>query len=110
MDCVNEPDLQSRVREGHPEVTFAKLKGSFIEYPKKTLEGRRERLALLAAENITFDVDAERLRLGRGVVSPDDIIDAAAMLVSARRIRNDDADVLGNSERDARGLLMQMWA
>ena len=110
MDALMNPTLQRYVREGHPEVTFAKLTGSFIEYPKKTLEGRRERFALLAAENITFDVDAERLRLGRGVVSPDDVIDAAAMLISARRIRNDDADVLGNSQRDARGLLMQMWA
>ena len=96
-------------RCSHPEVTFAKLKGSFIEYPKKTLEGRRERLVLLAAENITFDVEAERLRLGRNLVSHDDIIDAVAMLVSARHIRNDAADVLGNSERDARGLLTQMW-
>ena len=94
------PALQRSVREGHPEVTFAKLNGSFIEYPKKTLEGRRERLALLAAENITFDVDAERLRLGRGVVSPDDIIDAAAMLVTARRIRVKDAEVLGDGVRD----------
>ena len=83
------PRVSVHVREGHPEVTFAKLKGGFIQYPKKTQEGREERLALLESEDIRFDLDAERLRLGRGLVSRDDIIDAAAMLVSARRIRNE---------------------
>jgi predicted RNase H-like nuclease len=109
-DAMMTPALQRSVREGHPEVTYTKLKGSVIEYPKKSFEGRRERLALLEVENITFDVDAERLRLGRGVVSPDDIIDAAAMLVSARRIHKDDAEVLGDDLRDTRGLMMQIWA
>jgi predicted RNase H-like nuclease len=61
-------------------------------------------------QGITFDLDAERLRLGRSLVSRDDIIDAAAMLVSARRIRDDKAAVLSDNQPDARGLLMQMWA
>lgn len=110
IDALMTPALQRRVREGHPEVTFAQLKGAFIQYPKKTREGREERLALLELAGAKFDVDAERLRLGRSLVSRDDIIDAAAMLVSASRARDEEAKVLGNSQRDVRGLLMQMWA
>jgi predicted RNase H-like nuclease len=68
--------LQSNVREGHPEVTFARLNGNFVEWPKKSSEGRRERLELLREHGVSIDVDAERLRLGRGNVALDDIIDA----------------------------------
>lgn len=110
VDALMTPALQRQVREGHPEVTLATLNANVVQHPKKTREGREERLALLESENITFDLDAERRRLGRSLVSTDDIIDAAAMLVSARRIHDDDAECLGDSKRDARGLLMQMWA
>ena len=104
------PALQSNVREGHPEVTFARLRGGFVQSAKKTQEGRGERLAILESHGVCFDLDAERYKLTRKLVSRDDIIDAVAMMVSARRIHDQDADVLGATSRDSRGLLMQMWA
>jgi predicted RNase H-like nuclease len=64
----------------------------------------------LGANGISIDVDAERLRLGRGNVARDDVIDAAAMLVTARRIVSGTATRLGDETRDSRGLLMQIWA
>jgi predicted RNase H-like nuclease len=86
------------------------LKRSFVEWPKKSAEGRRERLELLRAQGITIDVHAERLRLGRDNVARDDIIDAAAMLVTARRIASGTVTRLGDETPDSRELLMQIWA
>jgi predicted RNase H-like nuclease len=110
IDALMTPALQRNVREGHPEVSFAVLKGSPLMQAKKVQQGREERLAVLQSERIEFDVDTERLRLGRGLVTRDDIIDAAVMLVSARRVHQGHARRLGDGATDARGLLMQMWA
>jgi predicted RNase H-like nuclease len=110
VDAVMNPALQSNVREGHPEVTFARLRGGVVQSAKKTQEGREERLVILESHGVMFDLDAERHKLKRGLVSRDDIIDAVAMMVSARRVHDQDADVLGGTSRDSRGLLMQMWA
>ena len=110
VDAMMSPVLEANVREGHPEVSFALLKGSFLEWSKKSAEGRRERLELLREHGSRIDVDAERLRLGRGNVAGDDIIDAAAMLVTARRIVTGAVTRLGGAIRDSRGVLMQIWA
>lgn len=110
VDALMNPALQSNVREGHPEVTFVRLRGGFVQFAKKTEEGRGERLAILESHGIIFDLDAERYKLKRKLVSREDIIDAVAMMVSARRIRDQDADVFGGTSLDSRGLLMQMWA
>jgi predicted RNase H-like nuclease len=83
VDAMMTPALQGNVREGDPEVTFARLKGSFLEWPKKSTQGRHERLEQLREHGINIDVDAERLRLGRGNVARDDIIDAEWSLCGA---------------------------
>ena len=86
------------------------MRGGFVQSAKKTQEGRGERLGLLESHGVIFDLDAEHYKLKRKLVSRDDIIDAVAMMVSARRVHDQDADVLGGTSRDGRGLLMQMWA
>ena len=50
VDELMTPALQERVREGHPEVVFAELRGQQygLALPKRSLEGERERLELLA--------------------------------------------------------------
>ena len=42
------------VLEGHPEVSFAALKGSHLGYPKRTWNGQMERRRLLAQAGIHF--------------------------------------------------------
>jgi predicted RNase H-like nuclease len=64
----------------------------------------------LAREGIGFDPDAERHRVGRQHVSRDDLIDAAVMFASARRVASGNAVRLGDGARDSKGLLMHMWA
>ena len=101
------------MKEGHPEVVFAVLNGAPpLKHGKDTAEGITERMALLAAAGVpSFDPAAERARLGRGDVSIDDIVDAAAMLLTAKHVVAGGADRLpnGDDECDERGLALQMW-
>jgi predicted RNase H-like nuclease len=101
---------QANIREGHPEVTFAKLKGSFVQSPKKSQTGRTERMAILQAAGIKFDVEVERQKLKSKFVSRDDILDGVAMMVSAKRLFEGSALVLGDGAMDCRGLRMEMVA
>lgn len=113
VDDLFTPELQQRVKEGHPEVVFAVLNGGRpLKHTKHTREGIEERLALLVAAGVpSFDPQVERERLGRGEVALDDTVDAAAMLLAARHVAAGTADRLpaAKVERDERGLLMQMW-
>lgn len=110
VDALMTPGLQSSVREGHPEVTFAKLKGGFLDFAKDSPKGEEERLGVLERHGYPINIDAERSNLRRSCVGRDDLVDAAAMLLSAMRVAADDAGYLGDNTRDSRGLLMQMWA
>ena len=95
--------------EVHPELSFLALAGASRALPpKRRTDGLRVRRELLAA----VAPDGE-LRLGawaapRRDAALDDLLDAYAALWSARRHAAGGADVLGDGERDERGLLMQM--
>lgn len=113
-DTVITPTRQAWIRESHPEVIFAVLAGGKpgLLSRKKTADGERERLDLLAGLLPRFDPVAERLRLGRAAVARDDIVDAAACLVAASRWMRGEAAVLPADaiEHDARGLRMEIVA
>jgi predicted RNase H-like nuclease len=124
-----------RVREAHPEVTFAALAG--VGQPGYGLvhskrgcarcrgaecPGEADRLALLRRHVTGFDPYAVRERLLRehprapgrtgAVVGRDDIIDAVACLVTAQRIVNGRALTFPPDEPDLdeRGLRMEILA
>jgi predicted RNase H-like nuclease len=96
VDAGIAPELQERVREAHPEVSFALLNGKPLHFPKRRPEGEEERRRLL------------RPLFGELPSLPgaarDDVLDAYVLLWSARRLARGDARVLGSGERDARGL------
>ena len=73
---------EDRVREVHPEVTFTRMAGEPPRHAKKTWAGQQERLALLAAQGI----DLDGLTGDTGSAAPDDVVDAAAVAWSARRV------------------------
>ena len=96
--------------EVHPELSFARWAGAPMRHPKKSAEGRVERLALIASTfgARVFD-DARRAVRGQQVGS-DDLADAFATLWTAARIR------AGTAERrppdravDRAGLPMVIW-
>lgn len=109
-DRLMTPELQSAVREVHPEVAFCVLAGGPLAHRKKTREGQDERRAILRAHGVVFDPHSERGRLGRSRVGTDDLVDAAVALVTASRIAAGTAQVLGDGSIDPRGLRMEMLA
>lgn len=103
LDRALRPELQARVAEAHPELAFCRLAGAPAAHAKRTPEGRAERLALLAAAGLG---DLSRLRaLG---AAPDDILDAAVLVLTAERILTGTATRLGDGSVDARGLRMEV--
>ena len=115
VDALMTPELQARVREAHPEVTFhllASRRGGESLGRKKTPAGEAQRLDLLLHEVPRFDPTAVRAQLGLRHVGRDDIIDAVACLVTARRLAAGEALVLprGTMEPDERGLRVEFAA
>jgi len=109
------PGLAGQVWEAHPEVTFAELAATQIGIgaSKKSVDGQRQRLDLLAAHGLVMDPEQIRIGLkGPRKVRRDDIVDAAACLLTAGRIARGQATFLpsGPAPRDARGRRMQMAA
>jgi threonine dehydratase len=96
------------VVETHPELVFRHLKGMPLEHPKKTPEGKTERRALLLAAGIPVEQLAVLPPKGAG---QDDLIDAWACLITARRLTEGTAKPHPeNFERDRFGLPMAIFA
>lgn len=110
-DLLRTPGLSDRIREVHPEVSFALWNGGQpMRFNKKKPEGRRERERLVDRE-----WPGERERLARelrgGGYAADDLNDACAALWSARRIAAGDARAFpGEIQRDSKGLPMRIEA
>ncbi len=106
------PERQQWVREGHPEVIFARLnpEGQGILFSKKSATGERLRLDLLRRFGFKLDIDAVRKENRPKNVSRDEIVDAAACLVIAHLTIRDDILVLPEDEVqiDSRGLRMEI--
>jgi len=106
------PERQEWVREGHPELAFARLSPDeqAILYSKKSATGERLRLDLLRKFGFRLDLDAVREDLGPKKVSRDEIIDATACLTIAHMAARSDILVLpeDGAEFDARGLRMEI--
>lgn len=103
-----DPDLQSRVREIHPEVCFYAWSGAPMSHAKRSVEGRAERLALV---NQHFGMAFDRLRatLPRRAVADDDLLDAFAALWTAERIVSATARTIPDRPPEDRfGLRMEM--
>jgi predicted RNase H-like nuclease len=106
-----DPSLVAHVHEVHPEVSFCYLAGGRpMQHSKKTMEGRRERLALLYGQ-FGDAFDAVRANFKRADVSSDDIADALVVLWSAERIvGGTDIALVDAPDRDALGVPMQIRA
>ena len=99
-------DGERRVFEVHPEVTFTTMAGRPATHAKKTWDGQRERLALLAAAGI----DLALLVGETGTAAPDDVVDAAACAWTASRIALGTAGSLPDPpETVPHGLRAAIW-
>jgi predicted RNase H-like nuclease len=108
------PELSRRVFEVHPEVAFWRLNGERALTEPKKIKGRphdpglSQRCDLLVAAGIPPEV------IDRGPPSGaamDDLLDALACALTARRIRVGEARPFPDPPlRDAHGLAMAIWA
>jgi predicted RNase H-like nuclease len=101
VDRLIDAALQDRVVESHPELAFLRLNGGAdVRHAKRTAEGLAERAALLGLAALP--------RAPRGART-DDVLDALALVHTARRIADGTAERLGDpAVRDERGLRMEI--
>lgn len=111
-DKILEVDLlvrggETRVHEVHPELSFTTMAGRPATRAKKTWAGQRERMALLSARGI----DLAALTGDPGLAAPDDVVDAAAVAWTARRLALGTAvSVPDPPEPVPYGLAAAIWA
>lgn len=107
VDNLLDPQKQLKVREGHPEVSFAVMNGSkSMSHAKRHPAGRDERIALLRGH--FPDVLTAMSGVGR---FSEDAIDAYAMLWTARRLVEGASQTLPDTPAfDRRGLRMEIVA
>jgi predicted RNase H-like nuclease len=104
------PSARGRMRESHPEVSFAALAGRPMLHPKKSREGFAQRLAVLRpfvpeAEQIVADALA---RYPRSILGRDDVLDALVLALSAALPPESLASLPALPLRDANGLPMEI--
>lgn len=114
VDALMTRDVQSRVREGHPEISFARMSGGApMMDRKRSAEGRAARLSALRPHFPDIDTAANGRRPSG--VGADDVLDAYAMLWTARRLDAGvsarlPAPLLSHDQRDDKGLSAEMIA
>jgi predicted RNase H-like nuclease len=105
-NLIVTPERQQLVLETHPELVFWRLNGRQIAEPKKTVEGRNQRISLLMRYGFErLETWVTKLK-GTGI-KPDDLLDACAGAVAARE--RGQRIPLTEPEKDSRGLRMEMW-
>ncbi len=107
IDAWITPARQRRVRESHPELVFLHLNDGKPLPKKSTPEGLAMRRRVLRRHGLT-GIDALADRLDRRKAKLDDLYDAAALALAARRVAQG-VGVCLDSGRDARGLRMEIW-
>ena len=104
-------DHQRFVREAHPEVAFTRLGGRPCAYGKRTREGARERVSILAVHGIDAETQRRDLRKNhprKADFADDDLYDALALMLAAEAQIAGDGWTLSDGARDARGLVMEI--
>ena len=106
--CIGDhqqSNLFDHIFEAHPEAAFADLAGEPLTSKKRTSEGRLERLALLEQELPgSGNLLARRVR----GAAADDVLDAAVLVRTARRILEGTATLLGDGTVDRHGIPMRV--
>lgn len=109
VDAVMTPELQGRIVEVHPEVSFTALAGRPMKFAKKGPEGFAERRAALEAGLGLPIWDRAEARAVARPAGADDVLDAVVAAWSARRFAEGRSGSLPESpERDGRGLRVEI--
>jgi predicted RNase H-like nuclease len=108
VDELQSRQLQDRLFEMHPELSFTVLAGAPMRSNKRTADGRAERVAALRAA--LGDVDHLMAGPPPAGAKRDDVLDAMVGAWTARRYLAGTHLALGGGEVDERGLRMEILA
>lgn len=112
LDATITPALQAKVKEAHPEVAFTRMRGKPCGHAKRQPEGIAERLSALADHEFPVDpadLFSELRKTHRACdVKRDDVIDACALALSGIETLDGRCVRMGDGEKDARGLIMEI--
>ncbi len=106
---LRESRAQAIFREAHPELMFAGLAGGPMSYPKKTRDGFTERMTILSILHPDAETLVASAFLAHGgfEAARDDVVDAFVLALAARK-REQLLGLPAESERDPKGLAMQI--
>ncbi len=109
IDEIIAPQYQHLLRETHPELVFWRLNGcKALNTRKKGMEGRKQRRQLLISGGISSEFLDRSPPKG---AAADDLLDACACLMTARRLADGTAvPHPAIPHFDSRGLQMAIWA
>jgi predicted RNase H-like nuclease len=102
-DEVRDP----RVHEAHPELSFTLLGGAPADHPKRSWNGQMERRRRLAAAGIEVP---DQIGGAVGGAPADDVLDAAVLAWTARRIARGAAVALPDPPEEIGGRRVAIWA
>lgn len=103
------PEFNNVICESHPELCFARLKGTVLKSSKKETVGFGERCEILMNYLDPKELRGIRTKARALECNPDDVLDAVCLAVVASLMAQDRCEsVPKEPEEDANGLLMQM--
>lgn len=103
---------QAVLGEAHPELAFLRInQGRPCRFPKKTIDGARERVALLQKQGIPDprEVFLELQKATAAKVRTDDVLDAIALALTARARLSGNAIHCFDGTHDQRNLKLEIW-
>lgn len=109
VDQLINTGLQTRIREGHPEMSYFIMDGlSPVEVKRRSAPGRQARKKLL--DRTFYQVGEGLSQHSGGDADADDVLDAYAMAWTAIRVFRGEAGCLPEDPpSDSRGLKMALW-
>ena len=106
------PEYKNVILESHPELAFARMKGSVLMTRKKEYTGYTERKTLLEEYLDKSQLTGLRDKAKQLGCAPDDVLDAICMAVTAAMQAHEMCETIpsgtGKPEKDSRELRMQM--
>jgi predicted RNase H-like nuclease len=105
VEAAELATADDRVFEVHPEVSFCELAGEPLPWSKKSWNGLMLRRQLLAAADVVLPAVIPEV----GGAASDDVVDAAVVAWSARRIARGDATSLPDPPDVVAGRRVAIW-
>ncbi|GLI57413.1 hypothetical protein PM10SUCC1_29270 [Propionigenium maris DSM 9537] len=108
---TKDSEILENIIEGHPEISFARLRGEEMKHNKRSIEGFQERMEVIEkffpGADSTVEIFMEKYK--RSVVARDDILDAIILAIAASSHREGYLTVPEIPSVDSHGIPMRIF-